>query len=244
MSPSAATTPDWMGAVETAPRGRVLRDHGAAVAVVDLPRLDDLEEPSAALVPSDSDNDGHQGAAAVAVAIAYRSGFESGRREGFAVGHADGLRTGHDEATADAVRRYDQVLAELRTSAGEHLAALDALTAQVSAELAELAFAVAESVLGRELALAADPGADAVRRAIAAIGGPADATARLHPDDLQQMSVSADELAPGAALRLVADPGVDRGGCVLESGATTVDASIDAALHRVRAALGLEGSAT
>ncbi len=64
----------------------------------------------------------------------------------------------------------------------------------------------------------------------------ADATVRLHPDDLARMQVPAEELAPGRALHFVADTTVEPGGCVLESGATTVDASIGPALDRAFAA--------
>ena len=57
----------------------------------------------------------------------------------------------------------------------------------------------------------------------------------MHPGDLALLDASA--LPPDGRVTLVPDPGVERGGCVLEGGATTVDAQIGEALQRARAAV-------
>ncbi len=64
---------------------------------------------------------------------------------------------------------------------------------------------------------------------------------RLNPDDAALLAGSADDLAalsPTATLELVADPAVERGGCLADVGDRTVDAQLSSALARVREVLG------
>ena len=56
--------------------------------------------------------------------------------------------------------------------------------------------------------------------------------ARLHPEDLATLG-GVDQLLDGRELRLVADPSVGRGGCLLDAGPSRVDATIEAAIARV-----------
>lgn len=235
--------PDWLAEVPEEPiRGRVVRSEEAAVRVVELPTVEDLTEADE--TECDDDQSEIAGGAAVTWAIGYRDGLESGRAEGHAEGWAAGRREGLERATAEAVARYERVLADLQRDADAHLAELRHLHDTVAAQATELAFSIAREVIGRELRLAEDPGADAVRRALAALPGCTEATARLHPDDLARLGRRAEQLAAGVALELTADPNVAPGDCVLTSGASTVDAGLDAALARVRAALDLPAASS
>ena len=234
-----AARPDWLADAPDQPaRGRVVRSEDALVRIVDLPTVEDLVE-------ADQDDGDEElgaevaGGAAVTWAIGYRTGLEAGRADGFAEGVALGRREGLERATAESVARHERVLADLERNAAAHLAELHHLHETVATQATELAFSIARAVIGRELQLAEDPGADAVRRALAALPGCAEATARLHPDDLARLGRRAEQLAAGTALQLIADPSLAPGDCVLTSGASTVDAGIDAALARMRAALDL-----
>ena len=234
-----AERPEWMlDAPEATARGRVVRPEDALVRIVDLPSVEELaehdEEPTEAELSAET-----SGGAAVTWALGYRNGFDSGLAEGRSEGLAAGRREGLERATSEAVTRYERILRDLQHEAADHLEQLRSLTDAGASQATELAFELAREVLGRELALAEDPGADAVRRALAALPGCADATARLHPDDLARLGVRAEQLAPGTAVQLIADPSLSPGDCVLSSGASTVDAGIGAALARVRAALDL-----
>ena len=162
--------PDWLAEVPEEPiRGRVVRSDEAAVRVVDLPTVEDLTEADE--TECDDDPSEVAGGAAVTWAIGYRDGLESGRAEGHAEGWAAGRREGLERATAEAVARYERVLADLQRDADAHLAELRHLHDTVAAQATELAFSIAREVIGRELRLAEDPGADAVRRALAALPG-------------------------------------------------------------------------
>jgi flagellar assembly protein FliH len=113
----------------------------------------------------------------------------------------------------------------------------DEVRAEFEGAVVDAALAIAAAVLDRELAQDRDHGADAIRRALAAVPNQAGAaTVRLHPVDAAHLGPIGD-IAPGTTLTTVPDPEVARGGCVLQLGPTTVDASIAAALERVREVL-------
>ena len=89
-----------------------------------------------------------------------------------------------------------------------------------------------EAVLDRELALAKNPGRDAVTRALA-LAPNGDAVVRLNPADVKTLG----SVSFGRELSVVADPSVEPAGAVVEVGACRIDAQIGTALERVRDAL-------
>ena len=91
-------------------------------------------------------------------------------------------------------------------------------------------------MLDRELAVSTDPGADAIARALALVPGDSPVTVRLHPDDVRVLG-EVSHLAQGRELVVVADPAVERGGCVAEAAGRQVDAQVGPALARVAAVL-------
>ena len=104
------------------------------------------------------------------------------------------------------------------------------------------AFTLAEAVIGRELAMRRDAGADAIARALAAVptGGPV--TVRLHPSGPRDHH--RDTGVAGQTRRSRAEPcwsspirRCEPGDAVAECDATTVDARIAAALDRIREVL-------
>lgn len=158
------------------------------------------------------------------------------REDAHASGYADGYDRGRAEAHDDAAREVALALQALH-------AGVDALAARDAAGLAELtttaidlAMAIAEAVLQRELADATTAGRDALVRALTIAPRRGVIDAHLHPADLTTVG-SLDGLAPGGELRLIADDTVERGGCVLHIGATHIDAQLAPALARVRAEL-------
>lgn len=184
------------------------------------------------------------------VAAARRKAVGAGTAQGFAEGYASGLAA----AAADAAVLARQVESERarteeqrRVQAEQALAVLATVTrafeqrdavavADVEDVVADLALQVARAVLGRELALSSDPGAEAVARALALAPDGCPATARLHPDDVAALAPTG-ALAPGRELTVVADPAVERGGCVVQAAGRLIDAQVGTALERVAAAL-------
>lgn len=211
---------------DAARRSQVLR--GATVRA--LPALPDLD----ALAP---------GARSVIDPDVLEQARAQGRTEGFEAGHAEGLAAGlaaaaeqageqraHDAAAvSSALAALDRALAATSAAGAEAVAELEAALVAGAVELAE-------ALVGRELALSSDPGRDALVRALAMAEGDDPAVVHLHPDDLAVLGDHAD-LAPGRELRFVADPGVERGGCLVQLGDGSVDARLSSALQRVREVL-------
>lgn len=160
---------------------------------------------------------------------------EEARQEGHAAGYAAGL----DAARAEAER----IVAEAR---GPQQAALDALLgavaqlqsreatalAHVADQTALLALRIAEIVLAREVETAADPGREAIARAIALVPDEGDVRIRLNPADLARLGDTSTLLA-GRSVDLLPDPTITSGGCEVTVGATRIDAQIPTALGRV-----------
>lgn len=173
---------------------------------------------------------------------ANREGFEAGHAEGMSVAQqviAEMVETMRLQVQDEQVAWREQAQATLAALAGS-VAALDARTApafnEMTASLSEAAFTLVSDMLGRELALAADPTRDAVERALRLVPADAPAVVRLNPDDLA--ALDAEWVASlRATVTLLPDPSVERSGAVAESGARRVDAQLSTALARVQEAL-------
>jgi flagellar assembly protein FliH len=188
-----------------------------------------------------------------ATAVTPRAKRDVAHAEGYATGWAQGIREAR-AATADARQRaadeLDRMLRERDSRAAVALAALAAAADQVRATTVQRA----EDVLDATVAAAVDLGeamagatiaADLVGAARAGVGRtlaelpPAvPVTVRLNPTDHAELvSAGLAELAHGRTVTLMADSAVERGGAVAETEVTTVDATLSAAVRRVRAEL-------
>jgi flagellar biosynthesis/type III secretory pathway protein FliH len=159
---------------------------------------------------------------------AARSAVEEDRRRGYEQGLADGR--------ADAIAELTEVLVRARQDADEIRSA--------SREAAiPLARRMAERIVGRALELHPSLIADIAGQALAASrarSGPV--TLRLHPVDLIALERERPRLLarlPAAFdLKLVADEGINQGGCIVETAVGRLDARLDRQLDAIEKALG------
>ena len=119
----------------------------------------------------------------------------------------------------------------------ERAAAASATVSDLYAAAVPMAVEIAEALVGHHLRVEDCAARDAVERALTDIPRGSDVTVHIHPDDADLTPDSMAELAPGCAVQVVADPTVERGGCVVNIGDRTIDAQIGAALGRVREVL-------
>jgi flagellar assembly protein FliH len=186
--------------------------------------------------------------------MAFAVGVESARADA----RAEGLQQGYREGIVVAQREKDAALeselAALRQVEQQRRAALDrtiamlddaasALAAQHATALHDVedlvlnaAFDLATTLLGRELEIAPAPVRDSIRRALTVLPGDVPITVTVHPVDAAALGDLAD-VAAGRAVRIVADADVEPGSCWADGGATHVDASLTAAIERVRQVL-------
>lgn len=170
---------------------------------------------------------------------ALQNAIEKSKKAGYDNGYKKGER--------QAQQKFAELSAALQERARYAIAGLEQAKTELdererididklSACLAEAALTIAESLVGREIDTATHIGRDAVRRGLASIPNRKDAVARLHPLDVETVGDLAG-IAPGRAVKLVADPSIERGGAILEAGICTVDAQISTAIRRARATL-------
>jgi flagellar assembly protein FliH len=177
---------------------------------------------------------------------------EEARTTGYAEGWAQGIReaevaaqAAHDQAAAAEQARAEAHAASLRRAVGALGVAADGLEQRIAATaeqvqdlIAEYAVQLAEAIVGRELADPATRGADAIRRAMALAPTTGDVTVSLNPEDHRLLALpDGDYVHDGRAIHLRPDPSLRPGDATAEAGAMNVDATITAAIARVREAL-------
>ncbi len=168
-------------------------------------------------------------------AAARAAGFE----EGFQAGLADAA-AGDEAARTAQVCRLSDALITTAVAARSHRAEA---VSRAEHEAVELAFELAEALLGRELSLNPSLSIEAVTRAVALVPKGEDLVVRLHPDDV----ITPDELqavVADASVKVVIDPEVEPGGCVVEAGPCRIDAQVGPALERARALIHTGGRGT
>lgn len=184
-----------------------------------------------------------------------KGAYDAGRAEGFAAGYAAGAREAARVAQEDAARAraaqearraaaqdaLDRALAVLAAAATAAAARTVPVVHDVEARLHEAALDLATAVLGVELADHARGARAALARVLAHVEGTEPVTVRLHPADLAALPAAAD--ATGAAptvpdgVTLVADPTLAPGDAVADLPDGYLDARLDRAVARARAAL-------
>ena len=104
----------------------------------------------------------------------------------------------------------------------------------------ELAFRIAERIVGRTIELEPEVVREMIAGALEHVRGKRHVVVYLHPDDLQSVAphreAMADEL-DGATIYFEEDDRIDRGGCLIETESTRVDARLEMQLERLKDAL-------
>jgi flagellar assembly protein FliH len=150
-------------------------------------------------------------------------------REAFANGYAAGERAGLEAGNTRAeamLRRLAQTLDELKSLRVT-------MIRQTEQQMVQLALAIAHRILLRESSIDRDLLVALARVALERLGDAGSATIRLNPEDYAQTVQRHGDHWAGARVRVVADPGVSRGGCLVESDFGVVDASLDAQFAQV-----------
>lgn len=157
------------------------------------------------------------------------------RRQGYDEGYRAAL---NEAAAAEAAGRAAQMrrIADALVQGAQAVAQARHEAVQMGAgEAAELACQLAEAFLQRELSTHS-AAVEAVTRALHLVPEDQDLIVRLHPADVVGPE-EIQELVPDAAVRVVADPKVEPGGCVVVAGPCRIDTQMGPAMERVRQVL-------
>ena len=164
-------------------------------------------------------------------------GREQGRREAFEQGREEAARVAMEEAR----QNYSQLCRALTAGLEAFESDKRRLLATAESGLLELALATARRVCKHDVATSTEAARANAAALLELVKHESDLELHLNPADYQMLRTAASEAIAAADrlahVELVADPAVDRGGCVLESRDGTIDATLETQLDRVAAAL-------
>lgn len=157
----------------------------------------------------------------------YKKGQQEGHAEGYQRGYAEGLATGRDEV-ALRVQKLDQILSYMHRP-------LENLDVTIEEELTWLATEIARQLVRRELRTSPGEIVAVVREAVALLpAGSTGVQVQLHPDDArlirEVLSLGRDD---EPVWRIVEDQTLTRGGCVVNTDLSRIDATIEKRLGAV-----------
>lgn len=176
--------------------------------------------------------------------VAARAANEEIRQQGY----AQGLAQGQIQAAADLQRQMADFIAEQEHGAARDFAQLlesareQLLESQqvIARGLLELACELARQVLRHELSINPNSLQVIVREALGMLVADSKAAfVRLNPLDADLLETTVRSEFPHLELTLIPDAAIARGGCIVESGGTGVDGSLEKRWSRAIGNLGL-----
>jgi len=161
-----------------------------------------------------------------------------------AVAERANFAKGYEDGHAAARREIDAQLAQLRarmaqldTIMGSLARPFEALDAEVERQLTLLALTVGKQMVRRELKT--DPGQviGVIRESVGRLPAAArDVRVHLHPEDAAVVRELLATPANERAWNIVEDPALTRGGCIVRTESSQIDARLDARLNAIVAA--------
>lgn len=162
---------------------------------------------------------------------AHSEGYEAGHREGMAAGYQDGLAKAQAEA-----ERLCQLIDGLES-------AMKGLEQELGHELLALSLDIAKQMLRQALKVKPELLLAVIRSAMESLPQNIQHPhIHLHPEDAVLVRELMSAELTHAGWRLVEDARIGRGGCLIETSAAEVDASLPSRWQRIVTALGQNNS--
>ncbi|MEW5783176.1 MAG: flagellar assembly protein FliH [Pseudomonadota bacterium] len=158
---------------------------------------------------------------------------EDGYQAGFHAGYQDGMRSGYEAGQA-AVRAEAE---RIRQAADTLDRALKEFDQQVADELVALAIEIARQVVRHEVATRPESIVGVVSEALAQLPHQ-HAAIHMNPQDAALVRANIGETLSHAGHRILEEPHLKPGECLLEAGGSQIDASLATRWRRVIEALG------
>ncbi|MDT7836578.1 FliH/SctL family protein [Aquabacterium sp. OR-4] len=161
------------------------------------------------------------------VAAARQTGYQDGYRDGLVA--LDSFKSSYAQQVTAQVGQLLQTLdTELRQ-----------IEQSAAASVAQVAIALARQVVRNELSTHPALVVQVAQQAVATVmTGARQITVKVHPDDHALVAQGCAEALAACSARLVAEAGVDRGGCLVDTEAGGVDARIASRWAAVMQAMG------
>jgi flagellar assembly protein FliH len=163
--------------------------------------------------------------------------MQQARQSGYQDGYRDGLVALEGFKQSFVQQASLQVGALVQSVGGQ----LDALQQDMAESLAVTAIHLARQIVRSELTGRPEAIVQVAHEAIdTLILSARHVTLRVHPDDHALIAEGAAEVIEARGARVVADPAISRGGCMVESNIGVVDATLETRWSRVVASLGAD----
>lgn len=182
---------------------------------------------------------------------AAQQGQAEGLKRGLAEGQAKGAEAGRQEALARHSAALEALLKQWTDALNEFIASRQGLQIEARLDVLRLALAIAERIVYRTVELDPTVIEDQMAEALSLLARRSAVAIRVNPRDLEQAQAVLPQLVAQMHqcehATIAADESLTPGGCVVQAGLTTIDASIETQLDRIVSALlpddpGLEGS--
>lgn len=170
-----------------------------------------------------------------AVNAGYNEGFDIGQEAGYEDGLAKAMRHVEEEVRAAGVARQkaaEALAANITNLTTRFDEGMTQALVDIEECLSASACLLAETLLGREISLSQNPGLDAISRALSLSPDQLPLTIYLHPDDI--VALEGIELDQSRQISLAQDSTLSRGDARVDVGRSHIDATLRAAVARVR----------
>ncbi len=173
---------------------------------------------------------------------AYDEAFAKGKEEGYKVGFAEGKELGRAEGRAEGLEQgYAENKHLLQEQVARFISLLESLTEpfaqldeQVEQSLAQLAIIIAKQVVRRELKLDPMQIIAVVKETVKALPvARQKITLALHPEDAELVRASLSLDADAPAWVIEEDPLLTRGGCIVSTETSHINATVENKLNTI-----------
>jgi len=160
--------------------------------------------------------------------------YEAARAEGHAAGLAEGRALGAAQARAEGEARQREIGAELLAVLAMAARPLETLDGEVENALVDLTICIARQIIRRELRTNPGEVVAVVREALGQLPmATRERKLYLHPEDIPMVRQALGLADSEHGWRLEADPLLTRGGCLVETETSYIDATVESRIAAV-----------
>ncbi|MDE2400494.1 MAG: flagellar assembly protein FliH [Burkholderiales bacterium] len=168
---------------------------------------------------------------------------DQARKDGYQDGYRNGLVALESYKLAQEAQMAAYMSDQVGALAGDFHRRLDSLEQQLAGRIAGVALELARQVVRSELEQRPEGVLTVAEEALGVLLASArQIVLRLNPEDHAMAQGALTEVMQTRGGRLMPDPSVTRGGCVVESDIAVVDASVEARWQRAAAAMGSQSA--
>ena len=166
---------------------------------------------------------------------AHEDGYSSGQTAGYSIGHDAGYAAGVGQAQSEAAHIH-HLLQDLQEG-------LNQIDQQVAQSLLDLSLAIANKMVRETLQVKPEVVIEIVREAVATLPQfNQNAHLVLHPDDAELVRKHMNDELTHAGWKIFTDTQIQRGGCLVKTSHSIVDATTEERWKRVLQSLGQDHS--